>query len=176
MVPHPCYHIGKPEVPEVAYEIVISPSTCLSWGLPSRRGHSAILNIQLTSLCHLINRCGERYITEARRRILLVKLRPLLTGGAVICCVPVVFELSFCVLRIMMRVASVILGFLLPTALTLPHNKYAGQNFPKRSEAPNEERAQAVIDAFRVSWDGYYKYAFPNDELRPVTNSFSNSR
>lgn len=26
-------------------------------------------------------------------------------------------------------------------------------------------RAQAIKDAFVFSWDGYYKYAFPNDEL-----------
>ncbi|EDU39520.1 mannosyl-oligosaccharide 12-alpha-mannosidase precursor [Pyrenophora tritici-repentis] len=39
-----------------------------------------------------------------------------------------------------------------------------------------EERAQGVVDAFRVSWDGYYKYAFPMDELLPVSNNGSNSR
>ncbi|CAO2653213.1 Nn.00g026240.m01.CDS01 [Neocucurbitaria sp. VM-36] len=38
------------------------------------------------------------------------------------------------------------------------------------------ERAQAVVDAFKTSWEGYYTYAFPNDELKPVTNGFSNSR
>lgn len=37
-------------------------------------------------------------------------------------------------------------------------------------------RAQAVVDAFKTSWEGYYTYAFPNDELKPVTNGFSNSR
>ncbi|UPX12946.1 Mannosyl-oligosaccharide 1,2-alpha-mannosidase [Ascochyta rabiei] len=37
-------------------------------------------------------------------------------------------------------------------------------------------RAQAVVDTFRLSWAGYYTYAFPNDELLPVTNSFGNSR
>jgi mannosyl-oligosaccharide alpha-1,2-mannosidase len=42
--------------------------------------------------------------------------------------------------------------------------------------SPADERAQAVIDAFRTSWDGYRKYAFPMDELRPVNNSGSNSR
>lgn len=55
----------------------------------------------------------------------------------------------------------------------------------KRDEAPSssrlgpstpEERAQAVKDVFRVSWDGYYTYAFPSDELRPVSNNGSNSR
>ena len=37
-------------------------------------------------------------------------------------------------------------------------------------------RAQAVIDTFKLSWEGYYNYAFPNDELHPVTNTFGNSR
>lgn len=27
---------------------------------------------------------------------------------------------------------------------------------------------------FTASWDGYFKYAFPRDELRPVNNSFLN--
>lgn len=39
-----------------------------------------------------------------------------------------------------------------------------------------KDRAQAVVDAFRFSWEGYYTHAFPNDELNPVTNGFSNSR
>ncbi|KAF3008486.1 maturation of Asn-linked oligosaccharides protein [Curvularia kusanoi] len=38
------------------------------------------------------------------------------------------------------------------------------------------DRAQAVIDTFRLSWAGYSTYAFPNDELHPVTNTFGNSR
>lgn len=38
------------------------------------------------------------------------------------------------------------------------------------------DRAQAVVDTFKLSWEGYYTYAFPNDELKPVTNGFSNSR
>ena len=37
------------------------------------------------------------------------------------------------------------------------------------------QRAQAVKDAFETAWDGYYKYAFPNDELLPVNNSFANT-
>jgi len=37
------------------------------------------------------------------------------------------------------------------------------------------ERAQAVKDAFQFAWDGYYKYAFPNDELLPVTDSYANT-
>ncbi|KAH0267232.1 putative 1,2-alpha-mannosidase, partial [Aureobasidium melanogenum] len=39
-----------------------------------------------------------------------------------------------------------------------------------------QKRAQAVKEAFEFAWHGYHTYAFPNDELLPVTNSFSNTR
>ncbi|KAF1813171.1 hypothetical protein P152DRAFT_506845 [Eremomyces bilateralis CBS 781.70] len=38
------------------------------------------------------------------------------------------------------------------------------------------DRAGAVKEAFQFAWDGYFKYAYPNDELRPVSNTYSNSR
>jgi len=38
------------------------------------------------------------------------------------------------------------------------------------------ERAAAVIEAFRHAWGGYFQYAFPNDQLNPVTNTSSNPR
>ena len=63
-------------------------------------------------------------------------------------------------------------------ALALPQN--APRNlkaFGKRNDLPPaEERAQAVVDTFRTAWAGYYEFAFPNDELKPVSNGFSNSR
>jgi len=37
-------------------------------------------------------------------------------------------------------------------------------------------RAAAVKHAFDVSWDGYYRHAFPHDSLRPVTNGISDDR
>lgn len=37
-------------------------------------------------------------------------------------------------------------------------------------------RANAVKEAFQFAWSGYSTWAFPNDELLPVNNSFSNSR
>lgn len=37
-------------------------------------------------------------------------------------------------------------------------------------------RADAVKEAFLFAWDGYMKYAFPHDELRPVTNQTGDSR
>jgi mannosyl-oligosaccharide alpha-1,2-mannosidase len=62
----------------------------------------------------------------------------------------------------------------LPTVLALPANTPADLHYSRRQYAT--DRAQAVVDVFRVSWDGYYAYAFPNDELKPVSNGFSNSR
>ncbi|KAF2824742.1 glycoside hydrolase [Ophiobolus disseminans] len=47
---------------------------------------------------------------------------------------------------------------------------------PVRQFEAQADRAQAVADVFKTSWEGYYKYAFPNDELKPVTNGASNSR
>ena len=40
----------------------------------------------------------------------------------------------------------------------------------------NQQRANAVKEAFQVSWDGYYKYAFPHDSLQPVTNTYDDDR
>ncbi|KAG5300594.1 mannosyl-oligosaccharide alpha-1,2-mannosidase precursor [Histoplasma ohiense] len=40
----------------------------------------------------------------------------------------------------------------------------------------NAKRAQEVKDAFEFAWSGYMEYAFPQDELRPVSNTSSNSR
>jgi mannosyl-oligosaccharide alpha-1,2-mannosidase len=69
---------------------------------------------------------------------------------------------------------------LLPSTLALPANDpfslHAAETVEKRQYSRPEVRAQAVVGAFKLSWDGYYKYAFPNDELKPVTNGFDNSR
>lgn len=40
----------------------------------------------------------------------------------------------------------------------------------------NHQRADAVKEAFTFAWSGYYRYAFPNDELHPVSNGYGNSR
>ncbi|KAK4619976.1 Mannosyl-oligosaccharide alpha-1,2-mannosidase [Fulvia fulva] len=44
------------------------------------------------------------------------------------------------------------------------------------SAQERQERSAAVKEMFKFAWNGYYRYAFPNDELQPVNNSFSNSR
>ncbi|EKG17477.1 Glycoside hydrolase family 47 [Macrophomina phaseolina MS6] len=41
---------------------------------------------------------------------------------------------------------------------------------------PNQTRADAVKEAFDFAWNGYYTYAFPNDELHPISNGFGNTR
>lgn len=45
-----------------------------------------------------------------------------------------------------------------------------------RRQSENQEKANAVKEAFQHAWDGYTKYAFPHDELRPVSNGHADSR
>ncbi|KAL8305682.1 hypothetical protein RB597_003573 [Gaeumannomyces tritici] len=69
------------------------------------------------------------------------------------------------------HVASLLLGIAASGALTSPA--------PVRREVtykPNPERAAAVKKAFRRSWDGYYKYAFPHDSLKPISKSWDDDR
>ncbi|ROV87110.1 hypothetical protein VSDG_10034 [Cytospora chrysosperma] len=54
-----------------------------------------------------------------------------------------------------------------------PVKRYTG---PVSDYVYNETRANAVKQTFQISWDGYYKYAFPGDSLLPVTNTFENDR
>jgi hypothetical protein len=75
----------------------------------------------------------------------------------------------------MTRVKSVVLGLLLSKAFALPHSSPIDrrQASERRDTA---DRAQAVVEAFRTAWDGYHKFAFPHDELHPVSNTSSDSR
>ena len=61
------------------------------------------------------------------------------------------------------------------TPVDLPRRQYETTP-PSYDPVSPDQRAQAVIDTFRISWDGYRQYAFPMDELRPVSNNGSNSR
>ena len=45
-----------------------------------------------------------------------------------------------------------------------------------RRDPDNQAKADAVKEAFQHAWDGYSKYAFPHDELHPVSNSYGDSR
>jgi mannosyl-oligosaccharide alpha-1,2-mannosidase len=40
----------------------------------------------------------------------------------------------------------------------------------------NLDRGEAIKTAFDFAWDGYYRYAFPHDELKPLSNSPGYSR
>lgn len=45
-----------------------------------------------------------------------------------------------------------------------------------RRDSDNQAKADAVKEAFQHAWDGYSKYAFPHDELHPVSNGYGDSR
>jgi hypothetical protein len=66
----------------------------------------------------------------------------------------------------------------LVTVLALPTFALPTNPIDKRADnhTLNRERADAVKAAFQHAWNGYKTYAFPHDELHPVSNSFSDSR
>ncbi|AEO64117.1 cd747304-e9c2-4397-a3d7-9d3b858f5112 [Thermothielavioides terrestris] len=67
--------------------------------------------------------------------------------------------------------AALLLALTGSSAVAAPHQSRAAPRY-----VTNRQRADAVKDAFQVSWDGYYKYAFPHDSLRPVTNGYADDR
>lgn len=70
---------------------------------------------------------------------------------------------------------STLLYILIPTVIAGPHGIHL-QAKQAADPAVDQERSDAVKEAFIHAWRGYYQHAFPNDELHPITNSFSNSR
>lgn len=54
-----------------------------------------------------------------------------------------------------------------------PHSKHLSGRQDVTSES---DRADAVKAAFEYAWNGYKQYAFGHDELKPLSNSFSDSR
>lgn len=38
----------------------------------------------------------------------------------------------------------------------------------------DSDKTEAIAEAFRHSWKGYYTYAFPKDTLQPLSGSFEN--
>lgn len=65
---------------------------------------------------------------------------------------------------------SILLLELAGVALAMPAKRAAVP--PKADHA----RAHEVKEAFEISWNGYYKHAFPHDTLHPVTNSYEDDR
>jgi mannosyl-oligosaccharide alpha-1,2-mannosidase len=70
---------------------------------------------------------------------------------------------------------------LLATVLASPSNHQSRlptsvKKVSASNSTVNQDRANAVKDMFQIGWDGYYQYAFPKDQLRPVNNSGYNPR
>jgi mannosyl-oligosaccharide alpha-1,2-mannosidase len=64
-----------------------------------------------------------------------------------------------------------------PSYYNMSYPGQKGRDYDYTSFDQNQtRRAEAVIEMFRFAWNGYYTYAFPNDDLKPVNNSFGNSR
>lgn len=59
-------------------------------------------------------------------------------------------------------------------SLAYPHARQS--NLADSTDGQAEFRANAVKEAFQHAWDGYKKYAFPHDELHPVSNGYGDSR
>ncbi|KAF2667670.1 glycoside hydrolase family 47 protein [Microthyrium microscopicum] len=62
------------------------------------------------------------------------------------------------------------------TASPVAGDTASSQPGPAMEFRVNRQRAAAVKDAFKIAWDGYYKYAFPKDQLNPQTNDGANTR
>jgi mannosyl-oligosaccharide alpha-1,2-mannosidase len=70
--------------------------------------------------------------------------------------------------------AILLLGFWFATGILFPRAPERPK-WADRAVTPSQ-RAEVVKDVFRFAWRGYYTNAFPNDELVPLWNWYSNSR
>ncbi|KAF4977884.1 hypothetical protein FZEAL_5658 [Fusarium zealandicum] len=66
----------------------------------------------------------------------------------------------------------------LATYVHQAHSGYPGQESQSTAIRPkgDGQKAAAIKEAFRFSWDSYEKYAFPYDTLRPLEQSYENDR
>lgn len=67
-------------------------------------------------------------------------------------------------------------GLLLPVLLVGFTTVESARIPPQYKRQSTTDKAAAVKEAFNHSWNGYVKYAFGKDELRPVSNTGTNSR
>jgi mannosyl-oligosaccharide alpha-1,2-mannosidase len=62
----------------------------------------------------------------------------------------------------------------------LPNNKSQGiaslRPVPDPVIVDNIRRRESIKSTFDFAWDGYYRFAFPHDELKPVSNSPGTTR
>ncbi|ATY62020.1 mannosidase MsdS [Cordyceps militaris] len=68
-----------------------------------------------------------------------------------------------------MKPAAYLLTAMLSPALALPA-------LEKSAPVPDHARASAVRAAFETAWSGYYKYAWPHDDLHPISNTYEDDR
>lgn len=68
-----------------------------------------------------------------------------------------------------MKPAAYLIAALASQAIALPASE-------KQGPVADHGRASDVRRAFQTAWDGYYKYAFPHDDLLPLTNSYEDDR
>lgn len=61
-------------------------------------------------------------------------------------------------------------------ALVAPSLALVPSQTPLHHSPSQTGQADAVKEAFQHAWDGYSKYAFPHDELHPVSNGYGDSR
>ncbi|KAI9839207.1 MAG: maturation of Asn-linked oligosaccharides protein [Sarea resinae] len=61
-------------------------------------------------------------------------------------------------------------------ACAFPYSSTLRRQAPTSNVTSPQARADAVKEAFTFAWDGYYKYAFPHDELHPVSDTYGDSR
>lgn len=60
--------------------------------------------------------------------------------------------------------------------LAAPALGYPSPHDERRGPIADLGRSWAVKQAFRTSWEGYYKNAFPHDTLHPISNTAEDDR
>jgi mannosyl-oligosaccharide alpha-1,2-mannosidase len=74
------------------------------------------------------------------------------------------------------KTALAVIGLASQVTATPASQRRETSHYPGPNYVSNATRANAVKEAFQTAWDGYYKYAYGHDSLKPVTNSFSDDR
>ena len=72
---------------------------------------------------------------------------------------------------------ALLVPFVVQQCWAIPRTQNSRHKYGRSDDSElNQFRANAVKEAFQHAWDGYYEYAFPHDELHPVTNTSGDSR
>ncbi len=76
------------------------------------------------------------------------------------------------------KIAIVIIAFFLLLYFNIPSGQRTRHPLEQRVDGKGQSRvrAEAVRAAFGHGWEGYVNHAFPNDDLRPLSNTFQNTR